>query len=66
MNVVKKFMRLPEVIAATGRSRSAILRNVKEKTFPAPFHIGPRAIAWDADEVAKWQQERLGTPQPAA
>ena len=57
MSEVTKFMRLPEVIDATGRSRSTILRGAKDGSFPAPVHIGPRAIAWDSSEVAAWQQK---------
>jgi len=60
---VKKFLRLPAVIAATGKSRSNTLRAVKVKTFPAPVHIGPRAIAWDSDDLATWQQERIDARQ---
>lgn len=57
MSEVKKFLRLPEVIDATGRSRSTILRGAKDGSFPAPVHIGPRAIAWVSTEVAAWQQK---------
>lgn len=57
MSEVTKFMRLPEVIDATGRSRSTILRGAKDGSFPAPVHIGPRAIAWVSTEVAAWQQK---------
>lgn len=59
MNEMKLFIRLPEVVRMTGRSRSTILRAVKAKTFPAPIHIGRQAIAWDSAEVAKWQAERI-------
>lgn len=57
MSEVKKFMRLPDVIEATGKSRSTILRGAKDGSFPAPVHIGPRAIAWVSTEVAAWQQK---------
>lgn len=57
MSEVKKFMRLPDVIEATGKSRSTILRGAKDGSFPAPVHIGPRAIAWISTEVAAWQQK---------
>lgn len=57
MTEVRKFLRLPEVIDATGRSHSTILRGVKDGSFPAPVHIVPRAIAWVSIEVAAWQQK---------
>jgi prophage regulatory protein len=59
MNEMKLFIRMPEVIKATGQSRSTILRGVKAKTFPAPIHIGPHAVAWDSGEVLKWQLDRI-------
>jgi prophage regulatory protein len=57
MTMTKKFLRLPAVIEATGQSRSTILRRVKAGAFPAPIHLGPRAIAWDSADVARWQEE---------
>ena len=59
MNEMKLFIRMPEVVRVTGKSRSTILRAVKAKTFPAPIHIGPQAIAWDSAEVAQWQMDRI-------
>lgn len=59
MNTIKKFLRMREVVEATGKSRSTILRGVKANSFPAPIHIGPRAIAWDSEEVLNWQQDRI-------
>lgn len=53
-----KFMRLPEVKAETGYSGSSIYALVKEKKFPAPIKLGPRARAWDSDEVDEWKAER--------
>lgn len=59
MNEMKTFIRMPAVIAATGQSRSTILRGVKAGTFPAPIRIGPNAVAWDSGEVLKWQLARI-------
>jgi len=55
---VSKFLRLPDVMAATGLGRSSIYAFVREKNFPAPIKLGPRASAWDGDEVAAWMDER--------
>ncbi|KQQ32023.1 hypothetical protein ASF61_16955 [Duganella sp. Leaf126] len=65
MNEMKLFIRMPEVVRVTGKSRSTILRAVKAKTFPAPIHIGPQAIAWDSAEVAKWQMDRIAESRKA-
>ncbi|WP_229260801.1 helix-turn-helix transcriptional regulator [Duganella levis] len=59
MNEMKTFIRLPAVLAATGLSRSTVLRAVKAGTFPAPIHIGPHAVAWDSGAVAQWQLDRI-------
>lgn len=56
MHEPRKFMRLPQVIAATGCSRTSIYDAVKAGTFPPPIPIGARAVAWDAESIAKWQQ----------
>ena len=47
----RKFLRLRQVIEATGRSRSSIYEAIKEGTFPPPIPIGARAVAWDAEAI---------------
>ena len=56
MTTTKKFLRLPAVIEATGWSRATIWRKVKAGVLPAPIPIGPKSVAWDAAEIAAWQQ----------
>ncbi|MRV75525.1 AlpA family phage regulatory protein [Duganella sp. FT92W] len=56
MTTTRKFLRLPAVIEATGWSRTTIWRKVKAGVLPAPIPIGPKSIAWDAEEIAQWQQ----------
>lgn len=50
-------MRMPAVIEATGKARQTIYDNMKAGTFPKAVRIGPRSIAWDADEIAAWQKK---------
>ncbi|MBB5613122.1 MULTISPECIES: AlpA family transcriptional regulator [unclassified Janthinobacterium] len=57
MSEVKKFMRMPAVIEATGKARQTIYDNMKAGTFPQSVRIGPRSIAWDATEIAAWQKK---------
>ena len=57
MSEVTKFMRMPAVIEATGKARQTIYDNMKAGTFPRAVRIGPRSIAWDADEIAAWQKK---------
>ena len=57
MSEVTKFMRMPAVIEATGKARQTIYDNMKAGTFPQAVRIGPRSIAWDAEEIAAWQKK---------
>ncbi len=56
MNAPKKFLRLPAVIELVGIKRTVIYERMKAGTFPKPVQIGPRAVAWDQEELAQWQQ----------
>lgn len=47
-------MKLPEVIAATGLSRSSLYDAVKDGTFPEPRRINKRSVAWRSDEIDGW------------
>lgn len=42
---LRLFARLPTVVQATGLGRSTIYRLIANGTFPAPVHLGPRAVA---------------------
>jgi len=52
-------LRLPEVKAMTGLSKSSLYALVREGTFPAPVRLGPRAVAWVKSEVRRWAVERV-------
>lgn len=52
-------LRLPEVKARTGLSRSEIYRRIAIGTFPAPIKIGRRASAWSSIEIDRWIAERI-------
>jgi prophage regulatory protein len=52
-------LRLPEVKAHTGLSRSELYRRIAQGTFPAPVKIGVRASAWSSAEVERWKAERI-------
>lgn len=55
----RQFLRLRQVIALTGHRRSSIYAAMKENRFPKAISIGPKAVAWDADEIAAWQTARI-------
>jgi len=39
-------------------SRSTIYAAVKAQTFPAPYRIGARAVAWKLSELEAWLEAR--------
>ena len=53
------FLRLPEVKAVTGLSRSSLYALMREKNFPAPVRLGRRTVAWVRSEVRQWAADRV-------
>ncbi|MFA0412345.1 AlpA family transcriptional regulator [Vibrio renipiscarius] len=49
-----RFIRLPEVMAKTGLSRSTIYRKMENKEFPLTLSLGARSVAWLESEVINW------------
>jgi prophage regulatory protein len=49
-----RFLRLPEVLAATGLTRSSLYRRIGAGGFPAQVRIGPQMVAWRQSEVERW------------
>jgi prophage regulatory protein len=63
---MESFLRLRQVTALVGLSRSAIYARIKEGTFPKPVPIGPRTVAFIASEVEAWVQARIAGSRRAA
>lgn len=57
-------IRLPDVIARTGLSRSSVLLKVKTGDMPPPIKLGVRATGWVAEEVDNWIQQRVAASRP--
>jgi prophage regulatory protein len=55
INIIK----LSEVIARTGLSRSTIYRRVKQTDFPKPIPLGGNSIGWIELEVQQWLLARM-------
>lgn len=49
-----KILRLPEVMSATGLSRSTIYAYVANERFPKPIKLGPRAVGWLVIDIEEW------------
>ncbi|HMV53806.1 MAG TPA: AlpA family transcriptional regulator [Rhodocyclaceae bacterium] len=56
-----RLIRLREVLAKTGLSRSACYAAIQAGTFPAPIPIlpGGRSTAWPEHEVDAWLRDRI-------
>ncbi len=51
-----RFIRLKEVMAICGKSRSSVYDAIKKGDFPAPVKLRCRSSAWIASEVYEWAQ----------
>lgn len=54
-----KIIRLPEVMAKTGLSRSTIYLRMSKSAFPKSISLGDRAIGWVEGEIEQWIDERI-------
>lgn len=55
------FLRLPQVKAVTGLSKTSLYALIRAKSFPPPVHLGPRTVAWVGAEIKQWAAERVLT-----
>ncbi|TPL00684.1 AlpA family transcriptional regulator [Mesorhizobium sp. B2-4-14] len=62
----RTFLRRPDVLRLTGLSPSSLYEVMKAGTFPLPIRIGPKAVAWDTDEITEWQERCLANRNSAA
>ena len=54
-----RFLRLPEVMARTGLSRSTIYVRLEQGRFPRPVSLGGRAVGWIESEIDEWMSNRI-------
>ena len=52
-------LRLPEVKARTGLSRSTIYLRIAEGKFPPPINLGERSVGWVESEIDAWISKRI-------
>lgn len=58
-------LRLPEVKARTGLSRSTIYARIAEDRFPKPVSLGGRAVGWIDAEVQQWLNQQIENSRKA-
>ena len=54
-----RIVRLPEVMARTGLSRSTIYVRLGQGSFPKPVQLGARAVGWIEAEVDEWIRRQI-------
>ncbi|MDB9958522.1 AlpA family transcriptional regulator [Oceanospirillaceae bacterium] len=54
-----KLLKIPEVRAKTGLSRSHLYALVQQGEFPKPVKLSERSSAWVESEVDSWIEERI-------
>ena len=54
-----QLLRLPQTLAKTGLTRTALYAAVNAGTFPKPVRIGLKAIAWPDHELDAWIEGRI-------
>jgi prophage regulatory protein len=52
-------LRLKQVVARVGRSRSSIYADVKTGAFPSPIRIGSRSVGWLEHEISDWLSRQI-------
>jgi len=52
-------LRLPNVKARTGLSRSTIYLRISEDRFPRPVSLGGRAVGWVESEINSWLEQQI-------
>ena len=57
--MVTKILRLPQVKAQTGLSRSTIYLRIKNNEFPKSISLGGRAIGWLESDIQNWLEDRI-------
>jgi prophage regulatory protein len=58
------FIRLEQVKARTGLSRSTLYAYIHAGRFPAPVTISDRCVAWVESEIDAWISERIASRRP--
>lgn len=61
-----RIMRLPEVKAITGLSRSTIYFRIGLGTFPDRIRLGGHAVGWLENEIQEWLQRQIDSSRQGA
>ena len=51
---INGLLRLPQVLAMVGLSKSTLYRKVKAGLFPAPIKLSANLVVWKQEVVMEW------------
>ena len=57
--MLRRILRLPQVVEATGETRSTIYKRISEGQFPRPVRPGAKSVGWVEDEIAAYNEARI-------
>lgn len=57
--MLRRILRLPQVVEATGETRSTIYKRIAEGKFPKPVRLGTKSVGWVEDEIAEYNNVRI-------
>ena len=60
---MEKILRLPEVLATVGISRSNLYDQIAQGQFPKPIHLSLRTSGWRLSDIEKWIERKAEAVQ---
>lgn len=54
---MERLLRLQDVLARTGLSKSTIYRMVGAQTFPKPVKVGGKTVRWRESDIDGWMSQ---------
>ncbi|MFN7695053.1 MAG: helix-turn-helix transcriptional regulator [Burkholderiales bacterium] len=62
---IDPLLRLPQVLRATGLSKSRVYDLAQKGKFPRPVKLSERTSAWRTSEIVRWIDERQSQQEAA-
>ncbi|BBN59334.1 helix-turn-helix transcriptional regulator [Hydrogenovibrio marinus] len=56
---MQKLLRLKQVMAETGLSRSYVYALSKDGKFPKPVKLSEKSVAWIESEIKEWIDQKI-------
>ena len=54
--MIRKILRLPQVVEATGETRLTIYKHISDGEFPKPVKLGAKSVGWVEEEIAAYNE----------